>query len=689
VIEDEAALSPALGELADPPRWRSLTLSLAAVGIVVGFVVPFSTVDLGGQPSFVPALLALIVSLDLLSAVLLIRQFHDSGDRRALLLASSYVFSLAVLMGYGAAFPGVLADIGPWGAWPSAAPWLWVAWHTGFPVLLACAVAPWPHRWEAPMAGRNRHPASRAMFAVALGAGALVVMAAVHGRGWLPVLIHDRDTSAMTRVTGPVILPLVAIATVAAVVGAVRLSGPVRWAALAATAALGDVVLTLFSYHRFSLGWYVGRSLTVVSCAVVLIAMLAEFGRLKQQLAVEADRLRRLLNRTNELEALHSTLLSHMTDGVMLHGADGAVLTTNPAAEALLGLSGDQLRGRAAIHPDWTVLRADGTPWPIEDTPAMTTLRTGEPQRDRMLGVHLPGGDRRWLRVSSSAQRADGHAPVRNVVTSLTDETQRHAELLAGTRDRDDKRRRIQAVLDSGGPQILVQPIVELRSGAVIGGEALSRFSGPPNQGPDTWFADAADVDLGAELELLAVRVALEKLNAMPRNTYLSVNVSPAVATSAELFDLLGSAHADTERVVLELTEHADVADYPALLTGLVHLRALGVRIAVDDTGAGFSSLRHILNLRPDIVKLDLDLVQGIHNDPARRALAAGLLVFAQEIGAYLVAEGIETANELAALRDIGVTHGQGYHLGHPAPLPMPANIPTDGKRTSATAAVR
>ncbi len=287
MTQADAATSPVRVE--PTSRRGVLTWSLAAVGVIVVVVLPFSALDLGGRPSFVPALLAVIISLDLLSAVLLIRQFHDSGDRRALFLASSYVFSLAVLTGYGAAFPGVLADVGPWGAWSSAAPWLWVVWHTGFPVLLALAVAPWPRRWEAPIAGRNRPSASRRMLAGALGAGALVVVAAVNGRGWLPVLINDLDTSAMTRVTGPVILPLVATATVTSVVGAVRLTGPVRWAALAATAALGDVVLTLFSFHRFSLGWYVGRSLTVVSCAVVLIAMLAEFGRLKRLLAVEAD----------------------------------------------------------------------------------------------------------------------------------------------------------------------------------------------------------------------------------------------------------------------------------------------------------------------------------------------------------------------------------------------------------------
>lgn len=105
-------------------------------------------------------------------------------------------------------------------------------------------------------------------------------------------------------------LPVVVVATVVAVIGAIQLSGPVRWAALAATAALGDVVLTLFSLHRYSLGWYVGRSLTVLSSAVVLIAMLAEFSRPGRQLAQDGVRLRSLLSRTQELEGLQSTLLA-------------------------------------------------------------------------------------------------------------------------------------------------------------------------------------------------------------------------------------------------------------------------------------------------------------------------------------------------------------------------------------------
>jgi EAL domain-containing protein (putative c-di-GMP-specific phosphodiesterase class I) len=125
------------------------------------------------------------------------------------------------------------------------------------------------------------------------------------------------------------------------------------------------------------------------------------------------------------------------------------------------------------------------------------------------------------------------------------------------------------------------------------------------------------------------------------------------------------------EALVLELTEHADVDDYPTLHNALACLRSGGIRVAVDDTGSGFASLRHILNLRPDIIKLDLALVRDINQDPARRALAQGMLTFASEIGAEIVAEGIETTAELAVLQDIGIPHGQGYLLGRPAALPL------------------
>jgi EAL domain-containing protein (putative c-di-GMP-specific phosphodiesterase class I) len=121
----------------------------------------------------------------------------------------------------------------------------------------------------------------------------------------------------------------------------------------------------------------------------------------------------------------------------------------------------------------------------------------------------------------------------------------------------------------------------------------------------------------------------------------------------------------------VEITEQAQVEDYDELNVALGHLREVGVRIAVDDAGAGYASLRHILRLEPDVIKLDKSLVRNVHRDRPRRALATALISFAAEIGATIVAEGIESAEELDALRDLGVTFGQGYHLARPHRPPV------------------
>ena len=122
-------------------------------------------------------------------------------------------------------------------------------------------------------------------------------------------------------------------------------------------------------------------------------------------------------------------------------------------------------------------------------------------------------------------------------------------------------------------------------------------------------------------------------------------------------------------RVVLEITEHTDVEDYDRLLRALQPLRQRGLKVAVDDTGAGYASLRHILNLRPDFIKLDMDLIRHIDLDPARRALASALIAFARDTDSCIIAEGIETASEFATLRSLGVEQAQGYFLGRPMPL--------------------
>jgi EAL domain-containing protein (putative c-di-GMP-specific phosphodiesterase class I) len=207
----------------------------------------------------------------------------------------------------------------------------------------------------------------------------------------------------------------------------------------------------------------------------------------------------------------------------------------------------------------------------------------------------------------------------------------------------------------------------------VVGLEALSRFDSEPRRGPDRWFAEASEVGLGADLELAAVELALGQLDLVPEEMFVSINVSPQYLADGLLNAVLSGRHA--RRVVVELTEHAKVDDYEPLLECVSMLRARGVRAAVDDAGAGFASLQHILRLGPDLIKLDLSLTRDIDADPVRRALASSLVTFAFDVGAEIVAEGIETSSEQAALSSLGVGMGQGYHLGRPGPLPAPKNV--------------
>ncbi|WP_240675518.1 EAL domain-containing protein [Cellulomonas endophytica] len=239
---------------------------------------------------------------------------------------------------------------------------------------------------------------------------------------------------------------------------------------------------------------------------------------------------------------------------------------------------------------------------------------------------------------------------------------------LVEQQDRADQEKRevlerIDGLRLADGPRIAFQPVVALADGSVVGHEALSRF---PAGTPDWWFAEARRAGVETELDLLAVRAAVAHLPRVPG--FLSVNVSAATAGLPALARLV--ADAEPGRLVVELTEHTPVEDYDALRATLRPLRERGVRIAVDDVGAGFASMRHVLELLPDMLKLDISLVRNIATDPARQALATSMLAFAEATGVLVVAEGIETADELERLRSMGVALGQGFHLGRPAPLP-------------------
>jgi EAL domain-containing protein (putative c-di-GMP-specific phosphodiesterase class I) len=240
-----------------------------------------------------------------------------------------------------------------------------------------------------------------------------------------------------------------------------------------------------------------------------------------------------------------------------------------------------------------------------------------------------------------------------------------------GSRRQHDRHARVRRVLDGNRLSMVFQPIVDLKDGTVAGVEALARIATRPTRPPNEWFAEAAAVGLLLELELAAIRAAVSNLESLPEPCYLSVNISPETIVSSELAETLESVPLD--RLMLEVTEHAPVDDYVALTEALSPLRDQGLRVAVDDAGAGFASLRHIVRLCPDLVKVDLSLIRNIDGDEVRRAVVTALAAFASQIGAKIVAEGVETAGELAALRAIGVRFAQGYHLGVPGAIP--ANI--------------
>ena len=235
--------------------------------------------------------------------------------------------------------------------------------------------------------------------------------------------------------------------------------------------------------------------------------------------------------------------------------------------------------------------------------------------------------------------------------------------LLAGD-ERDVRRARLAEVLRQGAFVPVFQPIVRLPGGDVIGFEALTRFSDGAQ--PQARFAEAAALDLGLDMERATLAAAVQAASGLPPDCWVSLNVSPAlVLEGRSLRELLRGCRST---VVLELTEHDPVEDYTHLSSALDELRPATL-LSVDDAGSGFASLRHVLTLGPDFVKLDQSWVTGIHDDPARQALVAGLCHFSSCTGSLLIAEGIETPTERGMLEQLDVDLGQGYLFGHPVPV--------------------
>jgi EAL domain-containing protein (putative c-di-GMP-specific phosphodiesterase class I)/AmiR/NasT family two-component response regulator len=242
-------------------------------------------------------------------------------------------------------------------------------------------------------------------------------------------------------------------------------------------------------------------------------------------------------------------------------------------------------------------------------------------------------------------------------------------------------RERILSVLRTRAITPVYQPVIDLHTLTPVGYEGLTRFPGSEYGGPDRWFSDAFDVGLGVELEWLAAHKVLNLLQALPdeeSEPFLAVNMSPA-----SVLHLLTHQLCEPElypRIVVELTEHVPIEDYAAVHESMAAMREGGSRLAADDLGSGYAGFRHLIRLQPDIIKLDISLVRGIHRSKGQRALASALVAFAADVGARVIAEGVEESGELETLQEIGVPWAQGYFLGKPAALPgNPASLIVKG----------
>lgn len=285
---------------------------VAAVGIIgaTAAVIPVASHPLDTSVSFLPALIAMVAVFDLMLVYLLLGDYRDRGDLRHAVMAGAYVWSLVAMAGYALAFPGAVSQNPPLALTPSMAPYFYLVWHCGFPVLLAAAWAPWPSRWAQATPPHERARVSLLLMSAFITISVVVVAALLLSAGSLPELIVGLDTSRMTRLTAPVVVPVTTVALIVVARGTWRRTGPERWTSVVALACLCDLVLTYLAHRRFSVGWYGGRTLTIIAAGVVLVALQASYRQLKAQAERDAviDPLTGLYNRRGAYAVLEQML---------------------------------------------------------------------------------------------------------------------------------------------------------------------------------------------------------------------------------------------------------------------------------------------------------------------------------------------------------------------------------------------
>ena len=216
-------------------------------------------------------------------------------------------------------------------------------------------------------------------------------------------------------------------------------------------------------------------------------------------------------------------------------------------------------------------------------------------------------------------------------------------------------------------PEFRFQPIADLQRAVVAGYEALARLPVRAGLAPDVCLRAASKFGLRIPLERLLAEGALEARRRLPPNSFLCVNVSPSFLVS-RAWEQTHAAIDDLSRVVIEITEEQCIDDYDSIRVRMAEIRRKGGLVAIDDAGAGYASLKHVLELRPSFIKLDRDFISHCDTDRAKSTLIEAMGVAAGRMDAWIIAEGVEATGELAELQRLGVPLAQGYLLGRPAP---------------------
>ena len=330
---------------------------------------------------------------------------------------------------------------------------------------------------------------------------------------------------------------------------------------------------------------------------------------------------------------------------------------------------------RVLLSDSYCVRVIDGRlPAVIPDTTANQTTDALSITRELNLGAYVgvpvlsPGGTTMGMLCAVSREAkphlADADLRIVRQVAELIGTLLESPE--KGTNTTSAQRAAIRKVVSQSDFEVVFQPVHEAATGRVIGLEALARFPHAPFR-PDAFLAQAALLGLGIELEIAILKRVISKLPRLPEDVFVAVNMSPGAAQVAPWDQLL--ADGDATRIVLELTEHDAVLDYSALDQALEACRTRGVRVAIDDVGAGFSSFSHVLELSPEFVKIDQSITRHIDVDAARRRLAHAIAELAVQMGATVIAEGIESQGELDTIASVGIVAAQGFYLSRPRPL--------------------